>query len=130
MSRAAGQTGGVSLLEVGPGYLIVPRPGGFGGGKPRIYTLGATLALDLYDPAAQSKARNGGSLLGPAASRGAVVQRLVVESVAGVTTLDETVPMLWGTPGDTVALDALARFLSAQTGFPVRDRTQSSQRWL
>ena len=131
MSRAAGQTGGVSLLEIGPSYLIVPRPGGFGGGKPRIYTLGATLALDLYDPAAQGRGRGGGgSLLGPAVSRGTAAQRLVIESVAGVTTLDETVPTLWGLPGDASALDALARFLSAQTGFPLRDRTPSSQRWL
>lgn len=122
MGRAGGVTGGVSLLEIGPSRLVVPRPGaGFGGGKPRVYTLGTTLALDVCEPA--TRAGRGGPLIQEAG-----VRRLVAESVAGVTTLDETVPTLWGTPGEASALDALAHFLAAQTGFPVRDRTQSSAR--
>ncbi len=121
-SLSTNHTAGVSLLEVGPSRLVVPQPGGLGGGKPRFYTLGTTLTLDVCEPAA----RVGRGGLVPETA----VRRLLAESVAGVTTLDETVPTLWGLPGDASALNALAQFLSDRTGFPLRNRTEASRRWL
>lgn len=130
LGAAGGANGGVSLLEVGPDLLIVPQPGVLGrSAGPRRYTLGTTLATELVE----SDGR--GALAGPLGwggrGRAVVRRRLVAESVAGTTVLDEAMPGLFGaTNAASPALDALAQFLSAQTGWPVRDRTESNARWL
>ena len=109
---------GQTHLHVGPGFLEVRRqwPGQPGEPARRRYEVGSRLVLELERIAT-----------GKAAGAYVTAARLTAQSVAGVTTLDETVAHR--EPAQE-RLEALGTFLSEQTGWPLTDHRPENRKWL